>query len=105
MIVIIPATFGGSFNKEEAERRKREAMERRRKRIEATGSGGSSQSALEVSHPASVGTQPTGVPVAKLPSQTVVKPAPSQFQVRRSLTHSTIRLKQEITLQTKLHLP
>ena len=96
MMVIIPATFGDSFNKEEAERRKREAIERRRKRIEATGSGGSSQSAMEASQPASFGTQSKGVPVAKLPSQTVVKPAPSQFQVRSLTLNNQLRLTQEI---------
>ena len=91
MSVIVPVAFGSSFNKEEAERKKREAIERRRKRIEATGSGGSSQPA---SQPVSVGTQSNGVLTAKPPPQALVKPAPSQFQVC-SLT--LIRLTQEIT--------
>jgi len=72
-----------SFNKEEAERKKREAIERRRKRIEATGSGGSSQPNSQASQPVSVGTQSNGVLAAKPPPQTLVKPAPSQFQFNK----------------------
>ena len=94
MSVIVPVTFGSSFNKEEAERKKREAIERRRKRLEATGSGGCSQPNSQASQPVSVGTQSNGVLAAKPPPQTLIKPAPSQFQVC-SLT--LIRLTQEIT--------
>ena len=92
--MIVPVAFGGSFNKEEAERKKREAIERRRKRIEATGSGGSSQPASQASQPVSVGTQSNGVLAAKPPPQALVKPAPSQFQVCSQILNT---LNQEIT--------